>query len=293
MTIICRKTYLSVRKHFIKIGRLYFLETRAPRSSCRHRYIYFNNVRSYCEHVRTAKRAVDSHPPVSKGGKKTILRKISVVFRTIGIDIDGDDCTKTPWTCEVRTVISREKNATARSTRLSKKKKNTTTTGKNNKNAPRRGTPRARLEGGWAGGWRHTTVDPSRDENAYAHAPPSTHTCAGHHYVKVGAEPFWREGPVLYVSGDDAAAAATHTDDTHTRRRRRRRSDVSFRWLRFDVFFAAGPDDGVGSFSGSDTVAAAAARFIQYNILLCTTIIIVIIICWILVLVFVGINQKL
>lgn len=66
---------------------------------------------------------------------------------------------------------------------------------------------------------RHTTVDPSRDENAYAHAhaPPSTHTCADHHYVKVGAEPFWREGPVLYVSGDDAAAAA-HTDDTHTRR---------------------------------------------------------------------------
>lgn len=126
---------------------------------------------------------------------------------------------------------------------------------------------------------QHTTVDPSRDENAYAHAhaPPSTHTCAGHHYVKVGAEPFWREGPVLYVSGDDAAAAATHTDDTHTRRRRRRRSDVSFRWLRFDVFFAARPDDGVGSFSGSDTVAAA-ARFIQYNILLCTTIIVIIII---------------
>lgn len=177
---------ISVRKCFIKIGRRYFLETRAPRSSRRRRrYIYFNNVRRSPKTRASSGRHTAHRPRLFRAPRQGVEKNDGPNnFGGAPKMIKIDDGTK-PSACVVRTVISREKNATARSMPIMWKKHDDDSDGKkNNKNAPRRGTPRAaRLEGGWAGGWRHgtpplTQVGMKTRTHTHTHRRPHIHVRA-------------------------------------------------------------------------------------------------------------------
>jgi len=120
---------ISVRKCFIKIGRRYFLETRAPRSSSRRRrYIYINNVQR-SRKARASSGSHTAHRPRSFRAPHLGVEKNDRPndFGCSPNTIKIDDGTK-PSACVVRTVISREKNATARSMPIMWKKNTATTT---------------------------------------------------------------------------------------------------------------------------------------------------------------------